>query len=66
MGVCGNPPFGPALSFPPSVYDFSPGYLKAIYLCLPFLLGFVVAQMVKRLPTVRETWVQSLGREDLL
>ena len=22
--------------------------------------------MVKRLPTMRETWVQSLGREDLL
>ena len=26
----------------------------------------LVAQMVKRLPTVRETWVQSLDREDLL
>jgi len=26
----------------------------------------MVAQMVKRLPTIRETWVQSLGREDLL
>ena len=26
----------------------------------------LVAQMVKRLPTVRETWVQSLGWEDLL
>ena len=25
-----------------------------------------VSQMVKRLPTVRETWVQSPGREDLL
>ena len=25
-----------------------------------------MAQMVKRLSTVRETWVQSLGREDLL
>ena len=25
-----------------------------------------MAQMVKRLPTMRETWVQSLGREDLL
>ena len=25
-----------------------------------------VAQMVKRLSTVRETWVRSLGREDLL
>ena len=26
----------------------------------------VVAQMVKRLPTMREYWVQSLGWEDLL
>ena len=26
----------------------------------------LVAQMVKRLPTMRETWVQSLDREDLL
>ena len=25
----------------------------------------LVAQMVKRLPAMRETWVQSLGREDL-
>ena len=25
-----------------------------------------MAQTVKRLPAVRETWVQSLGREDLL
>ena len=25
-----------------------------------------MAQMVKRLPTVQETWVQSLGWEDLL
>ena len=26
----------------------------------------LVAQTVKRLPTMWETWVQSLGREDLL
>ena len=26
----------------------------------------LVAQTVKRLPTMRETWVRSLGREDLL
>jgi len=25
-----------------------------------------MAQMVKRLPTMRETWVRFLGREDLL
>ena len=26
----------------------------------------LVAQTIKRLPTVRETWVRSLGQEDLL
>ena len=31
-----------------------------------FILTFLVAQMVKCLPTMRETWVQSLGWEDLL
>ena len=31
------------------------------------IYGFsLVAQMVKHLPTMRETWLQSLGREDLL
>ena len=25
-----------------------------------------MAQMVKRLPTIQKTWVQSLGQEDLL
>ena len=29
-------------------------------------LTSLVAQTVKRLPTVQETWVQSLGQEDLL
>ena len=28
--------------------------------------GFLVAQRVKRLPAVQETWVRSLGWEDLL
>ena len=31
-----------------------------------FIQASLVAQTVKRLPTVRETWVQSLGQEDLL
>ena len=30
------------------------------------LLTSLVAKMVKHLPTMRETWVQSLGLEDLL
>ena len=29
-------------------------------------MAFLVAQTVKRLPTMRETRVQSLGQEDLL
>ena len=30
------------------------------------MLGFLVAQLVKNLPVMRETWVQSLGWEDPL
>ena len=30
------------------------------------LTGFLVAQMVKNLPAVQETWVQSLDGEDPL
>ena len=30
------------------------------------MLASLVVQTVKRLPTMWETWVQSLGREDLL
>ena len=33
---------------------------------LPFLWASLVAQTVKHLPVMRETWVLSLGREDLL
>ena len=29
-------------------------------------MDFLVAQMVKNLPAVQETWVQSLGRKDPL
>ena len=33
---------------------------------LDFFRASLVAQMVKNLPAVQETWVQSLGWEDLL
>ena len=36
---------------------------------LIFILGFrasLLAQMVKNMPAMQETWVQSLGREDML
>ena len=32
----------------------------------PFLWASLVAQTVKNLPVIRETWVQSLGLEDPL
>ena len=36
-------------------------------MCLLAIYGaFLVAQMVKCLPIMRETWVQSLGQKDLL
>ena len=34
--------------------------------CHPHVISSLVAQMVKRLPTMRETWVWSLGWEDPL
>ena len=33
---------------------------------MPLLYTSLVAQTVKRLPTMQETWVQSLDQEDLL
>ena len=40
-------------------------YLWAFLLWL-IMVTSLVAQMIKRLPTMWETWVQSLGWEDLL
>ena len=31
-----------------------------------YIGAFLVAQIVKNLPTMQETWAPSLGREDLL
>ena len=36
------------------------------HLHLPLLWASLVAQMVKRLSVMQETWVQSLGQEDTL
>ena len=33
-------------------------------MCIYMYRTFLVAQAVKRLSTMRETWVRSLGRED--
>ena len=40
--------------------------LMKILFIAPFKGLSLVAQMVKSLPTMQETWVQSLGQEDLL
>ena len=38
-----------------------------LFICfLSMDMASLVAQTVKRLPTIRETWVQSLGQENLL
>ena len=39
---------------------------KVLVLTNDSSMGFSVAQLVKNLPAVWETWVQSLGWEDLL
>ena len=42
-------------------------WLKIIRSCIIQPLGLsLVAQLVKNLPAIQETWVQSLGREDPL
>ena len=43
-----------------------PHEYNVFYKGLQFQLTSLVAQMAKPLPTVWETWVQSLGREDPL
>ena len=51
------------------VYGVAQSWTRLKQLISSSLLSYgasLVAQTVKRLPTMRETWVQSLGREDLL
>ena len=40
-------------------------YVTLVYMCI-YDMTSLVAQTVKNLPTLRDTEVQSLGREDLL
>ena len=37
-----------------------------MFICIHNIVGTLVAQMVKCLPAIRETWVRSLGWEDPL
>ena len=52
-----------------TVSNHSPEHLFGTLLTFYFILDYessLVAQMVKHLPTMQETWVRSLGWEDLL
>ena len=53
----------PLFAFPNSMY-YTKNWTSIWY--NPPSLTSLVAQMVKRLPTMQETWIQSLGQEDLL
>ena len=64
-------PFSSCLQFSPSIRVFSNESVLHIRWPKDWSFSFsispsLVAQTVKRLPTMRETWVQSLGWEDLL
>ena len=50
---------GPFTNFPNSIFTVK----NISFVILP---SFLVAQLVKNLPAMRETWVQSLGWEDPL
>ena len=39
-------------------------YMIHSYIPTPGFLGFLVAQLVKNLPAMQETWARSLGWED--
>ena len=41
-------------------------YILYIYMCVCVCIYTLVAQMVKNLPAMQETWVQSLGQKDPL
>ena len=41
-------------------------YITLLRIILKSIIVSLVAQLVKNLPAMQETWVQSLGQEDLL
>ena len=48
------------------IYIYRDIYIIPSYVCILVKFTSLVAQMVKRLPTIWETWVRSLGGEDPL
>ena len=49
-----------------SSFNFNPFIRSDLVLILVYLGASLVAQRLKRLPTMQETWVRSLGQEDPL
>ena len=50
----------------PSLNHWLPGKSPIMYILMPSRVASLVAQLVKSLPVMPETWVRSLGREDPL
>ena len=55
-----------SLIFPTKPRHFGPSRIYKSLMIVPTLGASLVAQMVKNLPAMQETWVQTLGREDPL
>ena len=59
----------PISSVEGSVFTPSSAFLSLVFVLIALLTSVrasLVAQLVKNLPTIQETWVQFLGREDPL
>ena len=46
-------------------HTYAKGFLLYIYLYIVYYGASLLAQMVKNLPTMQETWIWSLDQEDL-
>ena len=61
--------YSPMFLYVELIYSFSVLYSVPLYMCIYvyiciYIWTSLVAQMVKHLPTMQETWAQSLGWED--
>ena len=56
----------PMLTLPTLSLSIPSSYPRACAFVIPFAWTSLVAQTVKRLSTMQETWVRSLGQEDSL
>ena len=67
MGGCTEVTHSPVSSLPPLLPQRSrESLVKSVIQGKVFILASLVAQMVKNLPAMPETWIQSLDWEDTL